>query len=133
MANSYLDKTGLQYFNTLLSNKINERLPYYAKTTAEWNSSSPTVSERGVMYVYTDHKTITRPNGSTVAVPGIKMGDGLAYVVDLPFINIDEESFLAHVGDTTSHITNEERQFWNEKVRCFISPSNNENLIFTTN
>ena len=31
------------------------------------------------------------------------------------------------------HITQEEREFWNGKVSCFIDPTNNQNLIFTVN
>ena len=53
-------------------------------------------------------------------VPGIKIGDGSAYVVDLPFVNI----------------TSEQVNFWNNKVNCYLETEltdegNNETLVFT--
>lgn len=79
------------------------------------------------MYIFSDansyeeeytenNETLTR----TVYVPGIKIGDGSAYVVDLPFVNV----------------TSEQINFWNNKVNCYLEPEiiedgNNETLIFT--
>ena len=79
------------------------------------------------MYIYSDarsyeeeytenNETLTR----TVYVPGIKIGDGSAYVVDLPFVNV----------------TSEQINFWNNKVNCYLEPEliadgDNETLIFT--
>ncbi len=79
------------------------------------------------MYVYSDarsyeeeytenNETLTR----TVYVPGVKIGDGSAYVVDLPFVNV----------------TSEQISFWNNKVNCYLEPElipngNSETLIFT--
>lgn len=98
------------------------------KTTAEWNAENPkTISKNGVMYIVSDansyeeeyienNETLTR----TVYVPGVKIGDGSAYVVDLPFVNI----------------TSEQVNFWNNKVNCYLETElneqgNNETLIFT--
>lgn len=79
------------------------------------------------MYIYSDarsyeeeytenNETLTR----TVYVPGIKIGDGSAYVVDLPFVNV----------------TSEQINFWNNKVNCYLEPElvvggDDETLIFT--
>ncbi len=79
------------------------------------------------MYVYSDarsyeeeytenNETLTR----TVYVPGVKIGDGSAYVVDLPFVNV----------------TSEQINFWNNKVNCYLEPElvvggDDETLIFT--
>ena len=57
------------------------------------------------------------------------MGDGLAYVIDLPF---SDKILYEHLEDTERHITNDERTFWNNKVRCFISESDDGKLVFTT-
>lgn len=92
-------------------------------TTAGWNSQTSLVSQANTLYVYTDHQIDSQ--GRNVA--GIKVGDGLAYVVDLPFT---DAIATEHIADTTRHITNAERTAWNNKVRCYYAGT--ENLIFTT-
>ena len=50
---------------------------------------------------------------------GLKIGDGKAYVIDLPFLNDTSGiDFDQHINNTTIHITNEEREFWNNKINC---------------
>ena len=93
-------------------------------TTAEWNAQSQLQSEAGKVYVYTDHRIDSRGN----RIAGIKMGDGNAYLIDLPF---QDEAIYEHIEDSTIHITAAERAFWNDKVRCYYSSG--DNLIFTTN
>ena len=58
------------------------------------------------------------------------MGDGLAFVVDLPFA---EELIYNHIDNNTIHVTAEEKQFWNNKVRGIIEPQDPECLFLTTN
>lgn len=77
-------------------------------TTAEWQQLTSLVSEKGGIYVWSDYKT---EDGEDI--PAIKIGDGLAYVVDLPF---------ATQGITLDDINN-----WNNKVSARVS---GENLIF---
>lgn len=93
-------------------------------TTAEWNAQSQLQSEAGKVYVYTDHRIDSQGN----RIAGIKMGDGNAYLIDLPF---QDEAIYEHIEDSTIHITAAERAFWNDKVRCYYSSG--DNLIFTTN
>lgn len=64
--------------------------------------------------MYTDYRLDEEGN----AVPGIKIGDGNAYLIDAPFMDTD---IIDHINNHTIHITEEERQFWNNKVRCFES------------
>ena len=92
-------------------------------TTAGWNSQTSLVSQVNTLYVYTDHQVDSQ--GRNVA--GIKVGDGLAYVVDLPFT---DAIATEHIANTTAHITSAERAAWNSKVRCYYSGV--ENLVFTT-
>ena len=108
----------------------------YYGTKAEWAAKPSLVSEKHSIYVYTDGKQIEDDYGQVFDIPTLKIGDGLAYVVDLPFsgactddVNktIDE-----HVNDMISHITQEEREFWNNKVRCYIPDQDGERIIFTT-
>lgn len=92
-------------------------------TTVGWDSQTSLVSQVNTLYVYTDHQTDSQ--GRPVA--GIKVGDGNAYVVDLPFTDAISTE---HIADTTRHITASERDFWNNKVRCYYAGT--EQLIFTT-
>lgn len=94
-------------------------------TTAEWESLGvSTVSESGVLYVYTDYKQDESGNN----IPGFKMGDGNAYVADLPF---SSAIFDAHMNNTDIHITAAEREKWNNKVSVLMNESTN-NLFFIT-
>ena len=95
----------------ILANKPNA----YSKTTAEWNLEPTLISELNSLYIYTDYKTV-----DGVVIPGIKIGDGLAYVIDLPF--------ATDVGG----VTEEEKAFWNNKVSAFMDPYDLENLILST-
>ena len=75
-------------------------------TVAEWAQQTSLTSEKDVIYVYTDHQTDDGKN-----IPGIKIGDGLTYVVDLPFV---DTIYMKHITDTDIHITAEERAKWNK-------------------
>lgn len=100
-------------------------------TTAEWALQTQMVSKVNTIYIYRDHKTKSDGNGGTIDIAGFKLGDGTSYVVDLPFLNVDEETFNNHVNDNTIHITAAERTFWNNKVTCEIDVNNQENLILS--
>ena len=105
------------------------------KTTEEWNSDISLISQKGVIYVYSDYITEETESGEQINNPGIKIGDGLAYIVDLPFINgYIEKELLKHINNSNIHVTLDEKNFWNNKFRCYISTKNNDqqNLIFTT-
>ena len=84
----------------------------YANTTAYWTEHTEIVSEAESIYIYTDYDT-----SGTDVIPAIKIGDGSAYVVDLPFI--------AGSGITSSDISN-----WNNKVAVRMSTLNLEEVIF---
>lgn len=92
-------------------------------TTANWNSQLSLISKADTIYIYTDYKTDSQ--GRHVA--GIKVGDGLAYLIDLPFT---DAIATEHIEDNTRHITQAERDSWNNKVRCYYAGT--EQLIFTT-
>lgn len=92
-------------------------------TTAEWDAHSAYIAPEGTICIYTDHGTYTDRNENTITVPGIKISDGLAYVVDLPFIGDDVASAIRnelneHINDNIRHITSAERTFWNNKLNC---------------
>lgn len=97
----------------------------YFDTTADWAAQTSLVSEENAIYVYTDYKSVDGYN-----IAGFKIGDGLAYVVDLPFT---DTLYARHIEDTTIHITQTEREFWNNKNRAYVNLNNPENLILTNN
>lgn len=99
-------------------------------TTAYWNSQINYVPPLNTIIVYTDKSTISQ-NGTTINIPGIKIGDGNSYCIDLPFVN---NEFEQHMNNTDIHTTLAEKTFWNNKLNysdSFIEDE--ENLIFTRN
>lgn len=103
----------------------------YTDTTANWNEKLYYIPERGDIVIYTDKGQITDDYGEIVNVPGVKIGDGNAYLIDLPFVGADVRyqilaELRTHSGNTEIHVTNEEKEFWNNKLNCVV---NNGNLI----
>jgi hypothetical protein len=92
-------------------------------TTEYWNSQVGVQSEAGVLYVYSDYR-----EEDGVYIPAVKIGDGNAYIIDLPFA---DDIYAKHVVNKTIHFTEEEKAFWNDKVTCFIDPLNDKKIIFT--
>lgn len=97
-------------------------------TTEHWNSQLSFIPKAGEIVIYSDYATEI-VDGKTVDIPAFKVGDGMSYCVDLPFVGDSIANELAeHINDQIRHITNDERGSWNDKVRCYI---NDENLVFT--
>ena len=102
----------------------------YTNTTAYWAAQTSFVPKSGDIIVYSDHETIIE-DGEEKLVPGFKMGDGNAFVVDLPFTDAAiAERFLVHMNDQEAHVTNQERDFWNNKLNLSL---NGETLEFNRN
>lgn len=106
----------------ILERKFNALVQY--DTTANWATKTTLVSEEGTIYVYSDHDTV---DGHYV--PGIKIGDGLAFVVDLPFL---DEPLYEHINDISCHVSSADRDFWSNKNRVYTDVNVPETLIFTT-
>ena len=98
----------------------------YVDPMENWNADPTIRTEEKTIYVYADYQTTS--DGKTVA--GIKIGDGDAYLIDMPFIDTIP---MAHVNDSAIHVSPEDRAFWNNKVRCYYSLEDENRLIFTTN
>lgn len=101
-------------------------------TTAGWNSNPSFIPKCGEMVVYSDYQERTDAHGDIYYIPGIKVGDGTTYLIDLPFVNdsISEDIIAileSHINNTDIHVSTEEKQLWNNKLNCTI---NNEELIF---
>ena len=93
----------------------------YFDTVEGWNSNPSLRSEENAIYVYTDYQTVDNQN-----IAGFKIGDGNAYVYDMPFT---DTLLQRHIANTTIHITQAEREFWNNKSRAYMSLTQDENLI----
>ena len=107
-------------------------IPIHYGTTEHWNSQTGLVGKKGHIYVYSDFGE-TELNGEIVPVPNIKIGDGNAFIIDNPFVTASVEDIInMHINDSDIHISADDREFWGNKVRCYIDPENPENIIFTT-
>ena len=94
-------------------------------TTEYWNNQPQYISIRGCLYVYSDHTTDSE--GKIIA--GIKVGDGVSYLIDMPFV---DEKYAEHILNTDIHVSVADRAFWNGKVSCHIDPTDTQRVIFTT-
>ena len=97
----------------LKGNKTSEDLKIVAvKTTEEWSHVTEVVSANGEIYVYSDYMQDEDGNN----IPGFKIGDGNAYIVDLPFATLPD-----------LRISDEDIASWNNKVSVRIE---GDRLIF---
>lgn len=99
-------------------------------TTDGWNAQRTYVPIKGEIVIFSDRHVIDDVN-----YPGIKVGDGMAYVVDLPFFGDDETNSIMgiindHINNESIHVSMEDRDFWNAKLNY---ETVGENLIFTRN
>lgn len=104
----------------------------YYDTTENWNLMPDLIGERGAIYVYSDRYSYRDDVGNLTLVPGLKIGDGNAYLIDLPFTDAATIRTLAeHIQDNVRHITQEERTFWNNKVSSYVNQDDTENLVLS--
>ena len=95
-------------------------------TQEDWLNRADYIPKKNEIIVVTD-KYIRIEDGITKFVPGIKIGDGNAYAIDLPFVTDGVEQKLdAHIADRNVHISASDRMFWNRKLNFTI---NDDNLI----
>lgn len=95
-------------------------------TTENWNAQPQIKSQPKTIYVYSDYQQVEE-DGVVKNVPGFKVGDGNAYLIDLAFTDV---VMTNHVNDMDIHVTLEEKEFWNNKVRGEVT---GENLTLTIN
>ena len=118
MLKKYLDIPGLSYFYEKINSKF---ASIRVDTTENWNRKLTFVPENGEIIVYSDYDE-KEVDGTMVDVPNFKIGDGLAYCIDLPFVNDNIRLTLsAHLDNDTIHVTQEEKTYWNNKLDCEVS------------
>ncbi len=89
-------------------------------TTEGWGTMPTYVPQNGEFCIYSDTHEL-------------KIGDGLAYIADLPFVGHGEATAVsialaAHAGNMSVHVSQEERDCWNNKVDVGVA---GEQLVFT--
>lgn len=103
---------------------VDARIRLKRDTTANWNNARGFVPMAGEVIIYDDYQVKTwqvEEYGEIVTksenIPGIKIGDGNAYVQDLPFVDKDlREKLMNHINNVDIHTTLAEKLFWNNKV-----------------
>lgn len=95
-------------------------------TTENWNRQSNLISKKGSFYIYTDYY-----KKDNLDIPGLKIGDGKAYLIDLPFINPDLSSYNSHIANKDIHTSAAEKAVWNNKITCTDPTNGSELLRFT--
>lgn len=108
---------------------VNARILARRDTTANWNAHRDFIPLRGEMIVYEDYGSTEDGYGNRINVPGIKIGDGRAYLIDLPFAGNEVSHQIlaelrAHTGDAGIHVTAAEKDGWNNKLNCTIRDGN---------
>ena len=107
-------------------NSTNSNIEY--DTTSSWNEKRDYVPKEGTIVIYSDKSTIQKDNQQYYQ-PSFKIGDGNTYLVDLPFF---DDYIANHINNSTIHISEAERTFWNNKINCDEIVSE-ETLIFNRN
>lgn len=93
-------------------------------TVEGWNRKRDLVAEKGALYIYSNYKRDSLGN----KIPGIKIGDGSSCLIDMPFFT---DRYEEHIMNEQIHITQKERDNWNDKVTCFISNEREGLIVFT--
>ena len=122
---TYLDKQGATLLWSRVKEIVNEKASYEIRTTQDWNSDINLKSKKDVLYIYTNYNQDGLFN--------IKLGDGTSYLIDLPFMTdaITFPQMENHIQNIIIHITQQERERWNNKVSVFIDKLNSQNLVFS--
>ena len=108
----YLELEGLKKYDALLK----QHIPIIG-TTAYFEGVKTTVPPRGQLVIFSDLRSITKSDGTTITSAGIKVGDGIKTIEQLPFI---DWFYWDHINDANIHVTTEQKTFWNNKITCEV-------------
>lgn len=126
----YLDPEGISYLWSKIKHIENNKLIYYSNSKENWDLNPNFLSEKNVLYIYTDYATIDKDD-KEITIPGLKIGDGKSYLIDLPFVN-DSSNFneilIDHINNNVIHISAYDRLFWNNKLNLTLREQE-QNLI----
>ena len=121
-------------YNAAANRWENKRLEFsniMSGTTEYWNDKPQLIPKKDTIIIYTDYQS-KEEEGNIINIPGIKIADGSAFLIDQPFVDEDiREVVGSHLSNSDIHITPQEREFWNNKVRCYLDTLEQDNIIFT--
>lgn len=91
-----------------------------------WRSGADRViSKKGIVYIYTYNE------GQMPKPPKIKIGDGISYIVDLPFVTDQlQDRIDMHIANIDMHVSPFDRAFWNNKLNMPMSEVTDNTLFF---
>ena len=107
-----------------LNDAISTNSEVFYGTTEYWNKQPQFIPRKGCIYIYSDHTTDT----SGTYLPGMKIGDGKSYLIDMPFM---DKLYAEHIANDIIHVSPEDRIFWNNKVTCLLDPLSENTLVIT--
>lgn len=122
---------------TALNSRISQKSDYNANWAKVQNSFVPM---RGEGIVYLDRSIITYSDNTKKYCPGYKIGDGEHTLAQLAFVDENtyqsvmkkiaelESFFNGHTNNTSIHVSDEDRQFWDSKAAI---DETNEILVLT--
>ena len=104
-------------------------------TTAGWNENPQYLPKKGEICIYTDYYRVEDDMGNEIVYPAIKIGDGNAYLIDIPFADEGSryqilQELRAHEANASIHVSQQDRDFWNNKLNYNCD---GEELILTRN
>lgn len=103
-----------------MSATMDARIQLKRDTTANWNAARGFIPLQGEVIIYTDYDSYEKEvdgRVKTILVPNIKIGDGMAYVQDLPFVSQElRDTLMEHITNMDIHVTLGEKSFWNNKI-----------------
>lgn len=119
---AYLKDGVMTDVGAVLDEMLSSSASFEIHTFQEWIEAGRNISQAGVLYVYSDGYELE--DGTTI--PRIKIGDGLAYISDLPFFDEKLRLDLAqHINDLDVHVTYEEKMAWWNKLNV----DDNEEIV----
>ena len=109
----YLELEGLKTYDKLLKKHIR-----IIGTTKYFEDLKENIPPKGQLVIFSDLRSITKSDGTTITSAGIKVGDGIKTIEQLPFI---DWFYWDHLNDANIHVTAEQKTFWNNKITCEVS------------
>ena len=110
---AYLKDGVMTDVGAVLDEMLSSSASFEIHTTDEWIEAGRNISEAGVLYIYSDGYGLE----DGTLIPRIKIGDGLAYISDLPFFDEKLRIDLAsHINDFDIHVTLDQKRAWWNKL-----------------
>lgn len=123
---AYLSQVGLKTYTGKIKEAMDNKTSMSEGTVDYWKEHKLYTPKRNEVVIYLDAGGID--TDTQKPIPKIKIGDGLAYVSDLPFVDEDlTKQIKSHVENEDIHVSTEDRLNWDSKVDCKLE---DDNLIF---